>query len=87
MEKSINKQVKYFSSGMKQRVKLVLACCSASDILFLDEPTSNMDVEGEKWYLELIEKTYSGNRILIIGSNQQKEYSFCNYQINITDYK
>lgn len=87
MEKSINKQVKYFSSGMKQRVKLVLACCSASDILFLDEPTSNMDVEGEKWYLELIEKTYSDNRILIIGSNQQKEYSFCNYQINITDYK
>lgn len=87
MEKFTNKQIKYFSSGMKQRVKLVLACCGDSPILFLDEPTSNMDAEGERWYLDLIEKTYSKDRMLIIGSNQEKEYDFCDYQINILDYK
>ena len=86
-EKAANKVLKHYSSGMKQRVKLVLACCSDSKILFLDEPTSNMDTEGEKWYLDLIEKTHIDDRILIIGSNQEKEYAFCNKHIRITDYK
>lgn len=86
-EKAANKVLKHYSSGMKQRVKLVLACCSDSKILFLDEPTSNMDIEGEKWYLDLIEKTHIDDRILIIGSNQEKEYAFCNKHIRITDYK
>jgi len=87
MEKSVNKGIKFFSSGMKQRVKLVLACCSMSKILFLDEPTSNMDVEGEEWYLDLLTHTQLEDRILIIGSNQEKEYGFCNFNIHITDYK
>lgn len=87
MGKSASKGVKYFSSGMKQRVKLALACCSDSKILFLDEPTSNMDVEGEKWYLDLVEQTHMEDRIVIIGSNQPKEYVFCKEMIRITDYK
>lgn len=87
MERSANKSLKFFSSGMKQRVKLALACCSDSDLLFLDEPTSNLDVEGEKWYLNLVDITSSENRILIIGSNQEKEYEFCNEFIRISDYK
>ncbi|MBL1409692.1 ABC transporter ATP-binding protein [Sphingobacterium faecale] len=87
MEKSRNKELKYFSSGMKQRVKLVLACCSDTELLFLDEPTSNMDVEGETWYLDLLNTTISQNRTLIIGSNQEKEYEFCDSFVSILDYK
>jgi len=86
MEKSVNKQIKYFSSGMKQRTKLVLACCSDSPILFLDEPTSNLDVQGINWYLELIEN-FTKERLTIIGSNQIQEYDFCNNQIQISDFK
>ena len=70
MEKSANKSLKFFSSGMKQRVKLALACCSESHILFLDEPTSNLDTSGEKWYVDLVNYTLSPDRLLIIGSNQ-----------------
>lgn len=87
MEKSANKGLKFFSSGMKQRVKLALACCSESKILFLDEPTSNLDVAGEKWYLDLIQQTKASPRILVIGSNQEKEYQFCNHQLSISSYK
>lgn len=87
MENSRNKNVKYFSSGMKQRVRLALACCSDSKLLFLDEPTSNMDVEGEAWYLDLIDKTVRDKRTLIIGSNQEEEYQFCDATISIVDYK
>jgi len=81
-----HKEIKNFSSGMKQRVKLILACCSDTSVLFLDEPTSNLDKEGEKWYLDLVELTKK-NRIIIIGSNQEHEYSFCQEFIQIMDYK
>ena len=83
---TFEKDIRHFSSGMKQRVKLILACCSQSKLLFLDEPTSNLDREGEKWYRDLLKLTNS-ERILIIGSNQEHEYSFCNEQLQILDYK
>ena len=86
LEKAANKQIKYFSSGMKQRTKLALACCTDTPILFLDEPTSNLDVQGINWYRELIENFGKG-RLTIIGSNQIQEYDFCTNQIQITDYK
>jgi len=86
LEKATNKQIKYFSSGMKQRTKLALACCTNTPILFLDEPTSNLDVQGISWYRELIEN-FGKDRLMIIGSNQIQEYDFCNNQIQIADYK
>ncbi|WP_316827567.1 ABC transporter ATP-binding protein [Pedobacter miscanthi] len=86
LEKAANKEIKYFSSGMKQRTKLALACCTDTPILFLDEPTSNLDVQGINWYRELIEN-FGKDRLMIIGSNQIQEYDFCNIQIQISDYK
>ncbi|WP_316735558.1 ABC transporter ATP-binding protein [Pedobacter aquatilis] len=86
LEKSINKQIKYFSSGMKQRTKLALACCSDSPILFLDEPTSNLDLQGISWYRELMEN-FTKDRLTIIGSNQISEYEFCKESIQVADYK
>ncbi len=86
LEKAANKEIKYFSSGMKQRTKLALACCTDTPILFLDEPTSNLDVQGMNWYRELIEN-FGKDRLTIIGSNQIQEYEFCNHQIQIADYK
>ncbi|WP_025141729.1 ATP-binding cassette domain-containing protein [Pedobacter jeongneungensis] len=86
LEKAANKEIKYFSSGMKQRTKLALACCTDTPILFLDEPTSNLDVQGINWYRELIEN-FGKDRLTIIGSNQIQEYDFCTDHIQISDYK
>ena len=86
LEKAANKEIKYFSSGMKQRTKLALACCADTPILFLDEPTSNLDVQGISWYRELIEN-FGKERLTIIGSNQIQEYEFCSVQLQISDYK
>lgn len=84
--KSQDKALKYFSSGMKQRTKLVLACCADTPVLILDEPTSNLDNQGVDWYHDLIER-FTADRLVIIGSNQQHEHSFCHDYIQITDYK
>jgi ABC-type multidrug transport system ATPase subunit len=86
LTKSKDKALKHFSSGMKQRTKLALACCADTPILILDEPTSNLDVQGIDWYLELMEN-FSRDKTILIGSNQNHEYSFCTEQLKITDYK
>jgi ABC-type multidrug transport system ATPase subunit len=86
MQSSKNKLVKYFSSGMKQRLKLALAFCSDTAMLMLDEPTSNLDTQGINWYLQLV-ANYAGNRLIIVGSNQEQEYSFCTNHLLIADYK
>ncbi len=87
MQKSKNKQLKYFSSGMKQRVKLLLAFCSDTPLLLLDEPTANLDEQGINWYLDLV-KYFAGNdRLVIVCSNQAHEYFFCDEHILVADYK
>lgn len=83
---SEHKAIKHFSSGMKQRVKLALAFCSDTQILLLDEPVSNLDHQGINWYLSLIEQ-FSSARLVIVCSNQQQEYGFCDERINVEDYK
>lgn len=81
-----NKEIKFFSSGMKQRVKLGLAFLSDCEILMLDEPTSNLDATATNWYLENVQK-HSVNRMLFICSNQPSEYEFCKNIFNTHDFK
>ena len=86
LEKSTHKQIRYFSSGMKQRLKLALAIFSTSPILLLDEPCSNLDKEGYALYKQLIQQ-YAMQKLIIVGSNDPEEYAFCTQQINLMDYK
>ena len=84
---SRKKQIRDFSSGMKQRLKLALAILSDTTVLLLDEPCSNLDAEGVNWYNKMIEENRSG-RIVIVCSNQQKnEYGFCDQEIKVEDHK
>jgi ABC-type multidrug transport system ATPase subunit len=87
-QKSKDKEVRYFSSGMRQRLKLALAICSDSPILLLDEPTTNLDVQGVEWYRGLMRQyTEESNRLVIIASNAEHDYDFCDATLNILDFK
>jgi ABC-type multidrug transport system ATPase subunit len=86
LENAAHKQIRYFSSGMKQRVKLAQAIFSKTPIVLLDEPLTNLDEEGVWLYHNLIEK-HCKNRLLIISSNNKKEYLFCDEIIDVRDYK
>lgn len=80
---SSDKQIRNFSSGMKQRAKLTLAILSSAPLLLLDEPTSNLDAHAVKWYQALVEK-YRKDRTIIVCSNYNKdEYSFCTKELVI----
>jgi ABC-2 type transport system ATP-binding protein len=80
------KQIRYFSSGMKQRLKLALAIFSDTPILLLDEPCSNLDKEGYALYQKMM-TTYAMHKLIIVGSNDPQEYTFCSQHINLMDYK
>lgn len=82
LEKAKSKQIKNFSSGMKQRLKLGLAFFSDTPILMLDEPTSNLDTKGTDWYLKHVHKLKT-EKLLVIASNQHYEYDFCQHEIEL----
>ncbi|WP_339922901.1 ATP-binding cassette domain-containing protein [uncultured Cyclobacterium sp.] len=86
LENSINKPLNYFSSGMKQRLKLGICFFSDAPFLLLDEPTSNLDERGISWYRDLVEK-YSSKKCLLIASNDTREFDFCEKIVSIEDYK
>ncbi len=68
----LNKPIKYFSSGMLQRLKNSLVFCSSQPILIFDEPLSNMDLSGENWYKNCILQ-FKTNKLIIIAGNNPKE--------------
>ncbi len=86
LEKNADKQIRYYSSGMKQRIKLAQAIFSDTPVLLLDEPCTNLDATGYQLYQQLI-TTYCSHKLIIVSSNDSQEYSFCNEQILIADYK
>jgi ABC-2 type transport system ATP-binding protein len=86
LKKAINKQIRYYSSGMKQRLKLAQAFFCDTPVLLLDEPTTNLDAEGIELYRQLI-SNYTANKMVIISINDLMEYNFCDAVIAIGDYK
>jgi ABC-type multidrug transport system ATPase subunit len=86
LEKAVNKQIRYYSSGMKQRVKLAQCIFSDTAIVLLDEPCTNLDMAGIELYNQLI-NDYCKKRLVIVSSNDHQEYSFCQEKINIMNWK
>lgn len=86
LEKHYLKPIRFFSSGMKQRMKFLLSILHKPSILFLDEPFSNLDEIGMKIFEKYI-NNYTKNGILIIASNDKREISLTDFSLNIQNYK
>lgn len=86
LQQAADKQIRYYSSGMKQRVKLAQAIFSDVPCVLLDEPCTNLDAAGVSLYQGLI-ASYCTGRLVIVSSNDEQEYSFCKEKIGIMDYK
>lgn len=77
-----NDQLKIYSSGMKQRLKVAFSILHNPEVLLLDEPTSNLDLEGVG-VIDDIANEYKKDRILIIATNDAHERSLCDSEINL----
>ncbi|MEO5591604.1 MAG: ATP-binding cassette domain-containing protein [Chitinophagaceae bacterium] len=86
LDNAANKQIRYYSSGMKQRVKLAQAIFSDVPVVLLDEPCTNLDSTGIALYQHLINACCK-DRLVIVSSNDEAEYGFCKEKINMLEYK
>lgn len=82
-----DKAVQFFSSGMKQRLKLALSILSDCPVLLLDEPSITLDREGVNWYRNLLKEYALGKKLVVIASNIEEDVQDCSQSINITDFK
>lgn len=87
LEEAKNKRVVDFSSGMKQRLRLGIALSSQSDLIILDEPSSNLDQSGQDWFQDFLGREL-GDRTLLVGTNFSGTEAFlCDQEIQISDYQ
>ena len=82
-----DKQIRHFSSGMKQRAKLTLAVLCDSPILLLDEPCSNLDKQAQAWYATLINDFREDQTIIVCSNQIREEYFFCTSELDIESMK
>ncbi|MHC1738085.1 MAG: ATP-binding cassette domain-containing protein [Ignavibacteriaceae bacterium] len=81
-----NDLLKFYSSGMKQRMKFIFALLHKPELLILDEPTENLDNEGKEKIFELV-TNYSAENIVIIASNEESDLKLCGSSISLTEFK
>jgi ABC-type multidrug transport system ATPase subunit len=86
LEIDADKEIRNCSSGMKQRIKLALAVFTKTDMVMLDEPTSNFDSRWIGWYKDIIASVHH-SKTLLICSNVEEEYSFADHEIKLGPVK
>jgi len=72
------------STGQQQRVKLAVSLLRDPEILMLDEPGSNLDMEGKQLVSSIVEQSRKKDRLLIIASNDPAEIGYCDQVIDLT---
>src|SRR5579859_7571821 len=65
--------VKDLSGGQRQRLYLALAVCGNPDVLFLDEPTVGMDVEGRRKFLQEVGEFAAKGRTVVLTTHYLEE--------------
>lgn len=72
MEKHLDRFISTYSTGMKQKAKIISAFGMERPVLFLDEPTSNLDQESQEWVLHRI-ADLKKSRLIVMASNEPAE--------------
>ena len=77
----LKKVIADFSTGMKQRTRLITAFFFENDLIFMDEPTSNLDDEGFNWWQAQFRKIDSA--LVVVASNDLREIKSCPKQLSL----
>ncbi len=78
---ALNKTIREFSSGMKQRMKYVLAFLQNPLLLFLDEPFTNLDESGITKVVDYLKRFQAEDRVVVIATNDVREIELCNKKV------
>jgi ABC-2 type transport system ATP-binding protein len=73
LEEKAGALVKELSGGQRQRLYFALAVCGDPEVLFLDEPTVGMDVEGRRSFIERIAEFAQLGRTVVLTTHYLEE--------------
>jgi len=76
--------VKTYSSGMRQRLKYVFALLGNPEVLILDEPTSNLDMDGIERVYEIMGEQKQ-KKILLIATNDNEDLKYGDFQVAVNE--
>lgn len=82
LEGHLGKPMSQLSSGMRQRVKLMIAFALNADILILDEPTAHLDAKAIQWYKNQLSQAHH-SFVFIASNHDANEIVTCNKSIEI----
>lgn len=72
LDPALARPVGQYSQGMKQRASLARVLISRPELLLLDEPFSNMDVQSAHQMLRLLETFRTENRTILLTTHQRE---------------
>jgi ABC-type multidrug transport system ATPase subunit len=72
LDPGLTRTVGQYSQGMRQRTSLARVLLSQPELLLLDEPFSNMDVESVSQMVQLLSRFRSGDRTIVITTHQRE---------------
>lgn len=73
LEEKAGALVKELSGGQRQRLYFALAVCGDPEVLFLDEPTVGMDVEGRRSFIDRIAEFANLGRTVVLTTHYLEE--------------
>jgi ABC-2 type transport system ATP-binding protein len=73
LEEKAGALVKELSGGQRQRLYFALSVCGDPEVLFLDEPTVGMDVEGRRSFIERIAEFANLGRTVVLTTHYLEE--------------
>jgi heme exporter protein A len=65
--------VRGYSTGMAQRLKIAQALLHSPEVLFLDEPGSNLDPAGQDWLEDHVRGLAGAGRTIVLATNDRRE--------------
>ena len=84
LQDRLNDHIDSFSSGMKQRVKYILALSHHPSFLLLDEPMTNLDEDGQGVVRNVV-KAEQEERITLIATNDAQDLQLCTHRLRLDE--
>ncbi|HLI04293.1 MAG TPA: ABC transporter ATP-binding protein [Terracidiphilus sp.] len=71
LDPALDRPLGQYSQGMRQRTALARVLLPAPELLLLDEPFSNMDIESARQMVELLARFRRNNRTIVLTTHQR----------------
>ncbi len=72
LDPALRRTVGQYSQGMRQRTSLARVLLSGPELLLLDEPFSNMDIESARQMVELLARFRHSDRTIVLTTHQRE---------------